>query len=64
MARFDSFDNLSYYFHNKDICKVVYMIHSVISSVLFNIYAILLRFTSNSCKAKNSRGYSALVRNW
>lgn len=64
MARFDSFNNLSYYFRNKYICKVVHMIHSVISSMLFNIYAILLRITSNSYKAKNSRGYGALVRKW
>lgn len=63
MARFDSFNNLRYYFH-KYICKVVYMIHSVISSMLFNVYAILLSTTSNSYKAKNSRGYGALVRNW
>lgn len=64
MATFDSFNNLSYYFHNKYICKVAYMIHSVISSMLFNIFAILLRITSNSYKAKNSGGCGALVRNW
>lgn len=56
MARSDSFKNLSYYFH-KYVCRTVYKIHSVISSMFFNIYAI----TSKSYKGKNSIGYGVVT---